>query len=542
MQHIPLKLKSLFVKPAGRPLAACFLAFCALMALAAAPPKASAATSMIYGRERLYTLNAADTAVLKTSYNTIVLFVVDVESNGDLNYNGNHLLVQNGKYVGDPHWGARLAALKTAPTTIHRIEACTGGSGALSFVHIQDLIAAQGTGPNSILYRNFQALKNALGIDAIDYDDEVDFDAGSAVAFGNLVASLGMKVTLAPYDNEYYWQSVQSQLGSKVDAVYLQCYDGGAYNDPGYWNTLFGGLKVQPGDWDNDSVATVQAKMANWAAVDGVTGGFIWLLDDRDAATAGQYALAVNDGIGGPTALSATGIPSAVALSWTAASGGGTYNIYRGTSAEGEDPTPIKTGVLGTSYTDGTVQSGATYFYQVTSVTSSGEAAPANEASAIPLPPQLLGNSGFENGAAHPAPWATTPGVINNSPKEPAHSGSWNAWLDGYGLTHTDTLAQTVTLPASVTTATLSFFLHIDTYERGTVAHDILKVQIRNSSGAVLATLGTYSNLNAARGYSVKTFNLAAYKGQTIQLYFVGTENSSLPTSFVIDDCTVSAQ
>jgi len=480
--------------------------------------------------------------MLKTRYTTVILFVVDVESNGDLNYNGNHLLVQNGRYVGDPGWGARLAALKTAPTTIHRIEVCTGGSGASSFVHIQDLIAAQGTGPSSILYRNFQVLKNALGIDAIDYDDEVDYDAGSAVAFGNLVASLGMKVTLCPYNNESYWQSVQSQLGGKVDAVYLQCYDGGAGNDPSYWNSVFGGFKVQPGDWDNDSVATVQSLMANWAATDGVPGGFIWLLDDRDAATAGQYALAVNDGIGGPTALSAIGGSGAVALSWTAASGGGTYNIYRGTSAGGEDPAPINTGVLGTSYTDTSVTGGATYFYKVTSVTAGGEAAPANEASATPSAPQILGNPGFENGTAHPAPWTATPGVINNSPKEPARNGSWDAWLDGYGITHTDTLAQTITLPAGLTTAALSFFLHIDSADRSRVAHDVLKVQVRSASGAVLGTLATYSNLNAARDYSLKTFNLAAYKGQTIQLYFTGTENSSLPTSFVVDDCTVNAQ
>lgn len=529
-------------KPTARLLATCLFALCTLIALAAAPPQASAATSAIYGRERLYTLDDADTAMLKTRYTTVILFVVDVESNGDLNYNGNHLLVQNGRYVGDPGWGARLAALKTAPTTIHRIEVCTGGSGAPSFTHIKDLIAAQGTGPGSILYRNFQVLKNALGVDAIDYDDELEYDAGSAVAFGNLVASLGMKVTLAPYNNEYYWQSVQSQLAGKVDAVYLQCYDGGAYNDPGDWNTLFGGLKVQPGDWDNDSVATVQAKMANWAAVDGVMGGFIWLLDDRDAATAGQYALAVNNGIGGPTALNAVGGSGSVALSWTAASGGGTYNVYRGTSVGGEYPTPISTGVPGTSYTDENVLGGAAYFYKVTSVTAGGEAAPTNEASAVPLVPQLLGNSGFENGSAHSAPWAATPGVINNSSKEPARSGSWDAWLNGYGLPHTDTLAQTITLPAGLTTAALSFSLHIDSADRSRVAHDVLKVQVRNSSGAVLATLGTYSNLNAAPGYSVKTFNLAAYRGQTIRLYFTGTENSSLPTSFVVDDCAVNAQ
>ena len=35
------------------------------------------------------------------------------------------------------------------------------------------------------------------------------------------------------------------------------------------------------------------------------------------------------------------------------------------------------------------------------------------------------------------------------------------AWLDGYGTTHTDTLRQSVTIPAGAR-ATLSFYLHID--------------------------------------------------------------------------------
>lgn len=287
-------------RPTAATLAAVLFALCALFAPAAAPQRACAATSAIFGRERLFTLNAADTAALKSSYSTVILFVVDVEANGDLNYNGNHLIVQNGRYVGDPAWGARMAALKAAPTTINRIEVCTGGAGAPSFVNIRNLIASQGTGPDSILYRNFQALQSALGVDAIDYDDEVDFNAGAAVAFGNLIASLGMRVTLCPYNNQGYWQSVKSQLGGKVDAVYLQCYDGGAGNDPSNWNGLFGGLKVQPGDWDVDSAATVQSKMAGWAASSGATGGFIWLLDDMSPASAGQYAAAVNSGIGGP--------------------------------------------------------------------------------------------------------------------------------------------------------------------------------------------------------------------------------------------------
>jgi uncharacterized membrane protein len=155
---------------------------------------------------------------------------------------------------------------------------------------------------------------------------------------------------------------------------------------------------------------------------------------------------------------------------------------------------------------------------------------------------QLLGNPGFENGT-NTAPWVLTAGVINNSASEPPHSGSWDGWMDGYGTTHTDTVMQQVAIPANVTTATLSFWLHIDTAETTTTqAFDTLTVQIRNSSGTVLATLATYSNLNAAAGYVQHSFDVSSFKGQTIQVFLTGTEDASLQTSFVVDDFALNVQ
>src|SRR5262249_23110735 len=137
----------------------------------------------------------------------------------------------------------------------------------------------------------------------------------------------------------------------------------------------------------------------------------------------------------------------------------------------------------------------------------------------------------------NPAPWTVTSGVINNSSSEAPHSGQWDAWLDGYGTTHTDTLRQSVAIPSGATSATLSFWLHIDTDETSTTtAFDTLAVQVRNSSGTVLATLATYSNLNANTGFRQVSFNLLAYTGQSIQINLVGTEDSTLQTSFVVDD------
>ncbi len=145
---------------------------------------------------------------------------------------------------------------------------------------------------------------------------------------------------------------------------------------------------------------------------------------------------------------------------------------------------------------------------------------------------QLLGNPGFETGTA--SPWTASNGVIDNSSSEAAHSGSWKAWLDGYGTTHTDTLSQTVTVPAGCK-AGFSFWLHVDTAETGSTAYDKLTVQADST------TLATFSNVNAANGYTLHTYDLSAFAGQSVTIKFTGTEDSSLQTSFVLDDTALNA-
>jgi hypothetical protein len=144
---------------------------------------------------------------------------------------------------------------------------------------------------------------------------------------------------------------------------------------------------------------------------------------------------------------------------------------------------------------------------------------------------QLLGNAGFESGTA---PWTATAGVITNSTSEAAHSGSYKAWLDGYGASHTDTVSQSVTIPAGCR-ATLSFWLHIDTSETTTTtAYDTLTVTVGTT------TVASYSNLNAATGYTLRTFDVSSFAGQTVTLKFTGVEDTSLQTSFVVDDTALT--
>ncbi|WP_414820483.1 M28 family peptidase [Streptomyces tricolor] len=144
---------------------------------------------------------------------------------------------------------------------------------------------------------------------------------------------------------------------------------------------------------------------------------------------------------------------------------------------------------------------------------------------------QVISNGGFENGTS---PWTGDTGAIGTFSGQSAHSGSRYAWLAGYGYAASDTLGQTVTVPAGCTKATLKYWLHIDTAESGSTAYDTFQVKV---NGTVKQT---YSNGNAATGYTERTLDLSPYLGQQITLSFTATEDASLQTSFVIDDATLT--
>ncbi|WP_329405345.1 M28 family peptidase [Streptomyces virginiae] len=145
-------------------------------------------------------------------------------------------------------------------------------------------------------------------------------------------------------------------------------------------------------------------------------------------------------------------------------------------------------------------------------------------------PRQLVTNGGFESGSS---PWSATAGVITNQSGQAPHGGSYKAWLAGYGSTHTDSAAQTLTIPSGCSTYRLGFFLHIDTDEDENVAYDRFTVSVAGQ------TLETLSNLNANSGYAEKSYDLSQFAGQTVTLKFNGTEDQSLQTSFVVDDVTL---
>jgi hypothetical protein len=261
----------------------------------------SSITTLIYGGGPFYTGGQAVIDDLKGSgFTTVVAWALHVSSTGDLIFN-DPTIVSNGQYVGDPAWPGLLAQLKQGQTSVNRLLFSIGGWGVQDFPNIQSLIQSQGTGPTSILYKNFAALKAAIPtIDGIDLDDETLYDETTTVQFCQMLAELGYSVTFCPYTNTSFWVDCLSQLNASnpglVTGFNLQCYAGGASNTPGPWIDAIAeqmgpdfpaSTFVFPGLWcrnGNDCASGecpdgISERFTAWKS-SGIDGGFIWLYDD----------------------------------------------------------------------------------------------------------------------------------------------------------------------------------------------------------------------------------------------------------------------
>ena len=206
--------------------------------------------------------------------NHLFVFTMEVAADGTLTFDGN-TICRNGAYVGNGVWDQQLNGCIGG--SVQFIQMCIGQWQSQSFNNIRNLINSQGTGSGSILYRNFQALKNKLPLYAIQFDDESTYDRSTMVRFAKMLAdNLGVRVSLCPYNNQGFWVGVKSDLGSRVTGVWLQCYAGGAGNDPVQWKSAMGNSSIiYPGLELWEGPATIESKMRNWYN-QGLRGGFVW--------------------------------------------------------------------------------------------------------------------------------------------------------------------------------------------------------------------------------------------------------------------------
>ena len=336
------------------------------------------------------------------------------------------------------------------------------------------------------------------------YDQGGWLEVGGTSAASPIIASvfaLAGTPAAGTYPSSYIYKhtgslfDVTSGADGSCSPAYL-CTGEAGYDGPTGWGTPDGVTAFANGTTTGNTVT-----VTNPGSQTGTVGKAVSLQIHATDSAAGQTLT-----------YSATGLPAGVSIS--AASG-----LISGT------PTTKAASSVTVTAKDTTGASGSASFSWTISSASGGCTAA-----------QLIGNTGFETGSI--TPWTSTAGVLaSTSDGVPAHSGSWLAWLDGYGSPHTDTLAQTVTIPVGCRSASLSFWLDINTTDPTTRAYDTFTAQVLNSSGSVLATLATYSNLNHTSGYSQHTFSLAPYIGQRITIKFTGTETlSGYNTNFFEDD------
>ncbi len=255
--------------------------------------------------------------------------------------------------------------------------------------------------------------------------------------------------------------------------------------------SIFGGSP--PGDTTPPTTSITSP--ANGATVSGTTTVSATASDDVGVSRVELF-------VDGSPAGTDTSSPYAIAWNTTTASNGGHSLQTKAYDAAGN------------------VGSSVTVSVTVSNATSGGE---------------LIVNGGFEGSAAS---WTLSGNAYWSSGAYP-HSGTGYTVLGAYNNAGGSEY-QTVSIPAGHP-ANLTFWLNVTTSESLTTAYDYLYVEVRSTSGALLGTLGSFSNRNATSigSYAQRSFSLASWRGQTVRLHFRATTDVTLPTSFRVDDVSL---
>lgn len=163
----------------------------------------------------------------------------------------------------------------------------------------------------------------------------------------------------------------------------------------------------------------------------------------------------------------------------------------------------------------------------------------------------LITNGSFENSTSPWTGWSSS--IINGDlwaglGNCGGATGTDYAWAGDQDETSgvnnlSENMYQQVTIPANTSAAVLYFDASINTAESGTTVYDQMEIQIQNTSGTVLQSLGGLSNTSGDAGISgCQTWagyyvNIpSTYWGSTIRVVFEFSTDSSLPTIFRVDD------
>ncbi len=242
--------------------------------------------------------------IKNSGFTMVEIWTIHLLEDGKLDFNMEFPIVADGKYIGDkthPQFKNDVASLKQG-SNIVTINFGLSAAGSSTFDNIKSLIESDGLGKESILHRNFMALRDHFpDVDAIDFDDEVTYDLISATRFGIMLADIGFKIAVVPYvRGPDFWaplvRNIEGARPGAVDAVYLQCYAGGRINTNliGQWQLMFQDVPVYPGLDTEDGLPSIEIDLKRWKYTHGTRGGWLWLYDQIPGEAA-RYATVIND-------------------------------------------------------------------------------------------------------------------------------------------------------------------------------------------------------------------------------------------------------
>lgn len=256
--------------------------------------------------------------IANATYTTVVIWAAHIDKSGNIKINDSDVIVNGIFQTAAQDWADQVAALKTAKgTTVTRLELSIGGDQT-SFAHIKSLMNQYGTGSNNPLYKGLSILQSKLGLDAINYDDETEFNSSSSQALAALCVNLKMKVSICAFANQDYWFKLVTAINKAnpgaLDAIYVGTYGEGA--DPVDWNNYMQptGLTVAAGLWathfegdpatctTTTTASGAQSQIAAWQTQTSLDGGWMFcgtdMLNCPGGGAPADYATAICRGLG----------------------------------------------------------------------------------------------------------------------------------------------------------------------------------------------------------------------------------------------------
>lgn len=150
---------------------------------------------------------------------------------------------------------------------------------------------------------------------------------------------------------------------------------------------------------------------------------------------------------------------------------------------------------------------------------------------------EAVRNGGLDNSSL--SSWSRSGPVSASSTIR--HSGSYAAKLGGTTNSTADLIQYSVRIPAALAYGQISYWWYMETSESGGSAKDTLTVELLEGSSRVVL-VQSISNTAAQGVWTRHTLDLTPYGGRYATLRFRVTNDGSNPTTFYIDDVSVSVQ